>query len=472
MHIKAMTPLRPDPFRFRPLRSLLALTVLLSPLMGLDAAAAGPDIQHWQAATGARVYFVESRALPLIDIQIAFPAGSAFDPPDSAGVAGLTRGLLDAGADGLDEQEIAERIADTGARLGGGASLDQATLSVRTLSSATERDAAISLAARLLASPTFPADILERERARSIAGLREALTRPDTLAARRFMETIYGTHPYGRYTTVESLERITREQLQAFHRTHYTAGNAAVTIVGDVSRADADAIAQSLTKGLPAGTPVAPLATPQLPARTTEHIAHPSAQAHILLGLPGMSRDDPDYFPLLVGNYVLGGGGFVSRLTKEVREKRGFAYSVSSHFQPQRVAGPFEIGLQTRGSQAQEALQVTRAVLDEFVTKGPSAAELKAARDNLINGFGLRLDSNRKILDHVAMIGFYELPLDWLETYPKKVAAVTVEAVRDAFARRVRADNLVTVIAGGDGDSGGSGANGTTPSAGKTGRGN
>jgi len=469
MQIKAMTP-----FRLHTFRTLAALTVLLSPLASFHAAAAGPDIQHWNTATGTRVYFVESHALPLVDIQVSFPAGSAFDPQDSAGVASLTRGLLDAGADGLDEQEIAERIADTGARIGGGADMDQATLSVRTLSSATERDAAIALAARLLAKPSFPAEVLERERARSIAGLREALTRPDTLAARRFMETIYGTHPYGRSTTVESLQRITREQLQTFHRTYYTASSAAVTVVGDVSRDQADAIAKRLTEGLPAGTPAAPLAQPQLPARATEHITHPSAQAHILLGMPGMSRDDPDYFPLLVGNYVLGGGGFVSRLTKEVREKRGFAYSVSSYFQPQRVAGPFEIGLQTRGSQAQEALQVTQAVLDEFVAKGPTAAELKAARDNIVNGFGLRLDSNRKILDHVAMIGFYQLPLDWLETYPKRVAAVTPEAVRDAFARRVRAENLVTVIAGGDGDGGGKNGNGNgaAPAARKAGHGN
>lgn len=467
MQTKPMTALRILRPNFRSFRTLLACAALLGPLASPNAAA-GPDIKHWNAATGARVYFVESHALPLIDIQISFPAGSAYEPEGATGVASLTRSLLDAGTEGLNEQEIAERIADTGARIGGGADTDMATLSVRTLSSATERDAAIALAARLLAKPTFPAEILERERARAIAGLKEALTQPDTLASRRFMAMIYGNHPYGRSTTVESLQGITREQLQAFHRTHYTAGSAAVTIVGDVSRDDADTIARQLTEGLPAGTAPAPIPAPQLPARGTEHIAHPSAQAHILMGMPGMSRDDPDYFPLLVGNYVLGGGGFVSRLTKEVREKRGFAYSVSSYFMPLRVAGPFEIGLQTRGSQAEEALKVTTGVLQDFVAKGPTPAELKAARDNMVNGFGLRLDSNRKILDYVGMIAFYQLPLDWLETYPKKVAAVTVESVRDAFARRVKAENLVTVVAGGDGDNG---AGSAAPAAKKAGHG-
>jgi zinc protease len=296
-------------------------------------ALAGPAIQYWTASTGARVYYVESRALPLVDIQVSFAAGSAFDPDDGAGVASLTRGLLDAGSEGLDEQEIAERIADTGARIGGGTDLDMSSLSLRTLSSEAEREAAVALAARLLAKPTFPADVLERERARSIAGLRDALTRPDTLAARSFTSAIYGEHPYGRLTTVESLQRITRDQLVAYHQAHYTALAASVAIVGDVSRAQAERIANRLTEGLPSGNnTVTTLGRPKMPARRTEHIVHPSAQAHIVMGMPGISRDDPDYFPLLVGNYVLGGGGFVSRLTKEVREKRGFAYSVFSSF--------------------------------------------------------------------------------------------------------------------------------------------
>jgi zinc protease len=428
-----------------------ASAVLLG-LASLGAAAAGPDIQHWRAETGARVYFVESRALPLVDIQVDFVAGSALDPDAKAGLASLTHSLLDSGAEGLTEQEIAERMADTGARLGGGIEADRASVSLRTLSSESERVAAVTLAARLLAQPTFPGPAFERERSRNITGLREALTKPETLAARRFKRAIYGDHPYGRLTTVESLERITRADLVRFHRARYSARNASVSIVGDVSRSDAEQIANQLTAALPAGTAPVALGAPQMPARTSEHIEHPSAQAHILMGMPALTRDDPDYFPLLVGNYALGGGGFVSRLTKEVREKRGFAYSVYSFFQPQKVAGPFQIGLQTRGSQAAEARQVAEDVLTAFVAEGPSEEELQAARDNIINGFGLRLDSNRKILDYVATIGFYELPLDWLETYPREVAKVTVATVRDAFSRRIRAEHLVAVVAGGDGD--------------------
>ena len=178
------------------------------------------------------------------------------------------------------------------------------------------------------------------------------------------------------------------------------------------------------------------------------------------------ARMGPGYFPLLVGNHVLGGGGFVSRLTQEVREKRGFAYSVYSFLAPQQVTGPFQIGLQTRGGQTEEALGVVRATLAAFLAEGPSAEELQAARDNIINGFGLRLDSNAKLLDHVAMIGFYRLPLDWLDTYPRQVEAVTVDAVRDAWQRRIRPEQLVTVIAGGDGDRGAAAADAAPAPAG------
>lgn len=440
------------------------LFTLAAGLLLLDTPAfAAPPIVQWTAPSGARVNFVESRALPLLDIQIDFAAGSALDPADKAGLAGLTRGLFEAGAGTLDEQGISDRIADIGAQIGGSTDNDRSSLSIRSLSSASERDAAVELAALLLSQPTFPAAILERERTRAIAGLREALTKPATLAARSFNQALFAGHPYGTTTTEASLKAIARDDLSAFHRRYFNAANASVTIVGDIDRAGAERIAQQLTQALPDSAATTPsLPQPKLPAAEVIRIPHPSAQAHILVGQPGLSREDPDYFPLLVGNYILGGGGFVSRLTHEVREKRGFAYSVYSYFAPQRVAGPFQIGLQTRGSQTEDALKVVRQTLDTFIAEGPTEAELQAARDNMINGFGLRLDSNRKILDHIAMIGFYQLRPDWLDHYPQAVAAVTREQVQDAFARRIRPAHLITVIAGGDGDTA---AAATTPRA-------
>jgi len=424
-------------------------------ILGLHAslAQAGPKIEHWTAPSGARVFFIESRVVPIVDVQVDFAAGGAYlpeAPEDKAGVAGLTRSLLDMGAGELDEEKIADRLADIGARLGGGADQDRASVSLRTLSSPREREAALALMQLVLQQPAFPAAVLEREKARTIAGIREADTRPASIAAKRFARALYPAHPYGRVPTAESVERITREDLLAFYRAHYGARRAVVSIIGDLSRAEAETLAQRLTGGLPDAPEKVSLPEAALPSRDTVRVEHPATQAHIQLGLPTVRRGDPDFFPLLVGNYILGGGGFVSRLMKEVREKRGYAYSVYSYFQPQRERGPFQIGLQTKREQAQAALKVVEDVLAEFLARGPTEEELQAARRNLSDGFPLRIDSNRKLLEYLAVIGFYGLPLTFLDDFPRKVEAVTAAEIRAAFRKHVRPEHMVTVIVAGE----------------------
>ena len=432
-----------------PLKRLgLALALTLTTL----SAQAGLTIQTWTTPAGSKVVFVESRALPIVDVQVDFRAAGTEVPAGKAGLAGLTRGLLDAGAGSLDEDAIANRVADLGAQLGGGADMDRASLTLRTLSSPAERDGAVELLATLIQQPRFPAAAVEREKARTIAGIRESETQPDAILARRFAAAVFPDHAYGRLPTVDSVAGLTRDDLAAFHARYYTARGATVSIVGDLSRAEAEAIAARLTAGLPAGEALPAGTNATLPARQTIRVPHPAAQAHIAVGQPGIRRGDPDFFPLLVGNYILGGGGFVSRLTSQVREQRGYAYSVYSYFAPQRDVGPFQIGLQTKGSQADDALRVVSSTLDEFLAKGPTEAELQAAKDNLINGFALRLDSNRKMLEQVAAIGSFGLPLDNLDTWRDKVRAVSVAQIRDAFRRHVSPEHLVTMVVGGDGD--------------------
>ncbi|CAG0953039.1 zinc protease [Rhodocyclaceae bacterium] len=426
----------------------LLLAVLLA--MVATLAQGGAKIEHWTAPSGAQVYFVESRVVPIVDIQIDFAAGGAYAPEDKAGLAGLTHGLLDTGAGELDEEKIADRLADIGARLGGSVDQDRASISLRSLSSAREREAALELMRLVLQQPMFPAAALEREKARSIAGIREADTRPGSIAAKRFAAALYPGHPYGRLPTVESVEKITRDDLLAFYRAHYGARRAVVSIIGDLGRAEAEAIAQRLTADLPDAPAGAGLPDTAMPARNTQRVEHPATQAHIHLGLPAVRRGDPDYYALLTGNYILGGGGFVSRLMKEVREKRGYAYSVYSHFQPLQQPGPFQIGLQTKREQASDALKVVEEVLAEFLARGPSEDELKAARRNLADGFPLRIDSNRKLLDHIAVIGFYGLPLNYLDDFPRRIEAVTIAEIRAAFQRHIKPEHLVTVIVAGD----------------------
>ena len=430
----------------KPAKFLSVLCLILA----CQVAEAGPKIDHWLAPSGARVYFVENHGLPILDVQVDFAAGSAYDQSGKDGLASLVHALLDMGVQGMDETQISNRLADLGAQLAGGVSMDRASVSLRTLSADDKRIPALEILRAVLCSPQFPAAVFEREKARSVATLKEALTRPDAIASKAFWAAMYPGHAYGRYATPESVDGLQGSDLVAFYRSHYTARQATVTIVGDVSRAQAEALAQQLSSDLPADAGAAELDVPKLPAASEQRIAHPAAQAHVLIGLPALRRGDPDFFPLLVGNYSLGGGGFVSRLMKEVREKRGFAYSVYSYFLPLAQPGPFQIGLQTKKNQANDALKVARDVLAGFLAQGPSTTELQAAKQNLVGSFPLRLDSNRKILDNVSVIGFYGFPLDYLDRYTENVEKVTAAEIKAAFARHVKPENMVTVVVAGE----------------------
>ena len=432
-------------------RRLNALTLAAALAAPLECAAALP-IEHWETSAGARVYFVAIRDLPMLDVSVDFAAGSARDTRDTNGLASLTQRLMRLGADGMNEDDIARQVADVGASLSGSFDLDRAGYVLRTLSSEAEQRQALAVLGRVLQAPSFPAAVLEREKARVIAGLKESDTKPDSIAARTFMELTFRDHPYALRSAGEptTVAKLTRDDLVAFYRGNYAAGRALVAIVGDVSRERAAQIAEELTRGLPR-TSVLPQALPlvmPLNAPIEREIGHPSSQAHILVGQPGLARNDPDYFPLWVGNYVLGSGGFSSRLSEEVRQKRGLSYSVYSYFIPYQQPGPFQIGLQTRGDQAREALAIVREVLREFVASGPSERELEAAKQNIIGGFALRIDTNRKLQDYVRVIGFYDLPLDYLDTFTAKVDAVTVDQIREAFRRRIQPDFMVNVTVG------------------------
>jgi zinc protease len=415
------------------------------------SAYATPHIEHWQAKSGAQVYFVEDHGLPMLDVAVGFPAGSGFDTAQESGVAAMTHNMLDLGSLGLSEDDISRKIADIGAELGGNFDQDRAGINLRTLSNPAQRDQALDIMASVLQHPTFPEKVLEREKARHVAELKDEETRPEAIAEKAFAKAVYGDHSYGLPMAgkVATVEKITREDIVDFYRRHYGAKSAVVALIGDVTRPEAEAIAEKLTAQLPQGgaSDKIPPVTMQIKA-SEQRIPHPASQSHILIGAPGVSRTDPDYFTLYVGNYILGGGGFVSRLMNEVREKRGLAYSVYSYFFPLQQPGPFRIGLQTRKESADQALAIVRDTLRKFIEQGPTEKELAAAKDHIIGGFPLRIDSNRKILDYLSMIGFYGLPLTYLDDFPAKVEKVTVTQIRDAFKRRVDPDALATVIVG------------------------
>jgi zinc protease len=430
-----------------------ALTVTLA----APAAAALP-IQKWQQANGAQVWLIESPSLPIVDVQVDFDAGERRDPADKAGLASVTASMTGKGLEArdgqpaLDENQLGEAWADLAAGFGGSAGQDRMSFTLRSLTYPDLLPKAVQLAARQLGEPSFPDVVWQRDRQRMIASIREANTRPATIAGRAFQQAVYGGHPYGYETTEETLSRITVQDMRNFYR-NILPCRAKVSVVGAVNRAQADQLVTTLLSRLPAGNcqPLPPVPeVPGLSAAAERTIPFASAQAHVLIGQPGYKRDDPDYFPLLVGNYILGGGGFVSRLVEEVRHKRGLSYSVYSYFAPGLHAGAFTLGLQTRPDQAAQAVQVSRDVVRRFVAEGPTEVEIKAAKDFMIGGFALRLDSNRKLLDNLAGIAWYNLPLDYLDTWSKQVEKVTAADIKAAFARKLQPDRMVTVVVGGD----------------------
>ncbi len=432
-------------------------------IFGTQTAFAALPIQHWTQPSGVAVYLVESAAIPMVDVQIDFDAGSRRDPADRAGLASVMAGMTAKGvraiagnavASGLDENALSEAWADLGASFGASASSDRLSFSLRSLTYPDLLPKAVALAARQMGEPAFPAAVWARERARLSASIREANTKPATLAAKAFGAAVYGDHPYGFEMTEATLARISVDDMQALHARLLAPCRARVSMVGAVTRAQADALVTELFARLTASLvgcaalPVVPRVA-ALSQAVDQRIAFDSAQAHVLIGQPGYPRNDPDFFALTVGNYILGGGGFVSRLTEEVREKRGLSYSVYSYFAPGLHAGAFTLGLQTRPDQVEQAVKVSRDVLASFVAQGPTAKELKAAKDNLIGGFALRIDSNHKLLDNVANIAWNQLPLNYLDTWTQQVERVGLADIRAAFTRKLQPEKMVTVVVGG-----------------------
>jgi zinc protease len=424
--------------------SLLGLVMLASSVQAL------PVIEHWKTANGARVYFAQARELPMVDVRIVFDAGSARDG-DQLGLARFTNALLAEGAGSLSANDIAERLADHGAQLGTDSGRDSASVSLRTLSERHRLQSAVSLIAAVIGRPDFPEDAVERVRDQMLVALRQEQQSPAATGQRALYRLVFADHPYAQDPGGDepSLGAVRKHDLVAFHRRYYVASNAVVAIVGDLDRAGAEGLAQRVTGELSEGQAAVPLPAVATRARAArETITFPAAQVHLLLGQVGVSYHDPDFFPLYVGNHILGGSGLVSLLSEQLREQRGLAYSVWSGFSPLRANGPFVLAMQTRHDQSEFALEVLGTTLERFVSGGPSSEQVATAKRNILGGFALRLDSNLKLLNYLALIGYHRLPLDYLERFGDDVDSVTARAIRDAFTRRIHPKAMVTLAVG------------------------
>ncbi|MCP3851216.1 MAG: insulinase family protein [Gammaproteobacteria bacterium] len=417
-------------------------------------------ITQWHTSNGMKVLFQQAESLPMIDFRLIFDAGAARDgsfKSDSgdvlAGLAKLTNGLIFEGTSELSADQIADQFASLGVEYGNGSYRDMAVVNVRTLSYEKQRDSALELLTEILANASFPEEALQRESARMLVALDYADQTPSKKASRFFYESLYATHPYG--TPPEgnrkSIKAIEQKDLKAYYKQFYVAKNVVLAVVGDLSEAQAQAYAEKIANALPVGEKVAvlPSAEQNSEARVIRE-NHPSTQTTVLMGQPVLKRGDKDLYALYVGNHILGGSGFSARLMKEVRVKRGLTYSIGSYLVPMHAQGPYQFSFTTKKSSTEEAIQLVEKNLKKFIAQGPSKEELEEAKLNITGSFPLRQSSNKDIVENLAVIGFYDLPLDYLDKYNEHIEAITLEQIKSAYQRRVHPDKMATIIVGPD----------------------
>ncbi|MEH6388576.1 M16 family metallopeptidase [Pseudomonas profundi] len=407
------------------------------------------DLQHWTTEQGSRVYFMQADELPMLDVQVLFAAGASRDG-DQPGLATLTNAMLNEGTGDKDAGDIAAGFERLGAQFSNSSHRDMALASLRSLTAADKLDPALALFAEVVSRPSFPQDAFERLRNQLLAGLRYRLQRPAALASEAFWAELYSDHPYGSLPegTPESLQQITPAQLEGFHQQFYASGNAVIAMVGAIDRQQAERIAQRLADAMPEGPAAAKTPVPDPIEPEPTHIPFDAQQTHILVGQRGISRHDPDYAALYVGNEMLGGSGFGSILMEEIREKRGLSYSVGSSLIPMQAPGPFMISMQTRADQVEQALEVINDSLDEFIETGPSEADLERTKRQIMGQFPLSTASNAAIVGQLGAIGFYDLPLNHMQLFMDRIQALSTEQIREAFARHFEPAGRLVVTVG------------------------
>ncbi len=411
------------------------------------APAAALEIKRSVLADGAVLLVSEQHQLPMVTMTIAFDAGARRDPEGKGGLASLTASSLTLGTKELSASQFNQKVDFMGSSISIGAGADYAQASFTSLKK--YEDATLGLLAAALTEPALSDAEITRKRDERVATIKAQEEQPDYVAGVTFHKALYGNTPYGHPSagTAESVAKLTPQDVRDFYQAHYKIGSAVISVVGDVGAGEVKA---KLEKALDAlkGT-VAPQAEP--PAPSVAPGIHPTlvdrnvVQATIILGSGGVARSNPDYYRLQVMNYILGGGGFASRLMKIVRSKHGLAYGISSGFDAGKFPGSFAVDTQTKNKSTNEALQLIVEQLRDIQEHPVSDAELASARKYLIGSFPLKLDRQSSIASFILQVELYGLGLDYAERYPKLIAAVTREDIQRVAQKYLHPDALVLV---------------------------
>jgi len=430
-------------------RPRLLVIVALAVALAVPAGAA-PLALREVLPNGMRLLVAPRPAIPIVVLRVYVRAGSTLDPPDAPGLANLTAELLTRGTAKRTAPEIDRAIEFVGGSLETDAGRDGTTVSLAILKK--DIDLGLDLLADVLLTPTFPQDELQRKVGEIEGVLQRSEENPEVLAGRAMARLIYPGHPYAHPVTgtIESVRKLTRDQVVRFHHDHYRPDAALVAVVGDVTP---DGIRQALLRRLGGWTPptqavpVIPEA-PSAPPVTSETITRPDlTQATVLLGRPGIRQDHPDYFPLVVANYILGGGS-ASRLYTRVREEHGLAYAVYSYLSPGRYGAAYAVALQTRVDAVAEALRLVKEEMGRMAQAPVTDRELQLARSYLIGSFPLRLDTSRKVADMLVGIEEYRLGLDYPDRFASEIAKVSAADVQRVAARYMDPATFSSVTVG------------------------
>lgn len=427
-------------------------TIIAAVLVGLShlAIASTFKTEKWLTNNGVQVVFYQAMEVPMLDVSLAFAAGSAYDK-NQYGLSALTTQMINQGNSGKDATAIAQALADTGSQFDAETSRDMVIFNLRTLTSKATLEQSTSTFTQIINHPDFPDNAFEGEKQQLLMAVKQAEDSPDGLANLNFFQTLYLHHPYAHPVngTTATLNAINKNHLIEFYKQYYVSSNAVLVMVGAIDSQKAHQLADKLTQDLPKGSPAASIPKAmQLTKAQKIQIPFPSSQTIVRLGQIGIDHRNPNYFPLMVGNYILGGGALTSRLAIEVREKRGLTYGISSQFSPMPGNGPFIISLSTKNNQSSNAIKIIEDTLNLFINNGPNQQELESAQQYLTGSFPLSLASNRAIASLLLRMAFYHLPDNYLANYVVQINAVTVDEIKQAFKQQVTPNQLLLVTVG------------------------
>jgi zinc protease len=434
-------------FRIPKLKHSLFTLIFLLLVLTANSLQAMPPVQRTVLPNGLVLIVCEEHSLPFVTFQLLIDSGSWKDPSGEEGLSHLTaRGLL-LGTSKRKVTAIHEELDFMGASLSSSSGRDYATLSLQVLKKDLHKG--WDLFMEVLTQPTFPEEEIQREVEKTLAAIQSAEDQPDEVAEKEFQKTLFLNSPYGHPVegTKESLPRMTREAINRFYRSYYHPNNAILTIVGDISADEVKKrLLPSLAKWPMAEIPKIPFKPSFAKEQKAVKIDRGITQANIIIGHAGVSRDNPDYYALTIMNYILGGGGFSSRLTEEIRNKRGLAYSVASFFDPGKYPGSFQIALQTKNSSAREAIALSLQGVERIRKELVSEKELEGAKKYLIGSFPMRLNTQAKLTNFLTQVEYYGLGLDYPEKYPSLIRSITREEVLRVTKKYLHPKNNILVI--------------------------